>query len=313
MGPLARLPAFMAHFPEDDDLEEQTDTMSTLPLAGARRRMASLTVLSGPQGTMGRVVRVEPDVVIGRAPDAKLRIVATGVSRTHAQVLVAQTGAFVKDLHSKNGTFVNGLRVTEQRLNDGDVIQVGGQVLLKFAYVDVLEEQLHNQLVQNATRDALTGAYNKSVFQEFVNKELTASRRHKLGLTVALVDIDHFKQVNDTWGHLIGDIVLSEVSRALHAGLRGEDVLSRFGGEEFAVLLRQCEVSQAMHVIDRARERIDNLRVPFRNEQIHVTVSAGVATFDPNLHRTADDLLAAADQALYKAKRAGRNRVEQAG
>jgi diguanylate cyclase (GGDEF)-like protein len=302
----------MAHFPDDDDQEEQTDTMSTLPLAGARRRVASLTVLSGPQGTMGRVVRIEPDVVIGRSPDVKLRIVATGVSRNHAQVLVSQTGAFVKDLRSKNGTFVNGLRVTEQRLNDGDVIQVGGQVLLKFAYVDVLEEQLHNQLVQNATRDALTGAYNKSVFQEFVTKELNAARRHKLGLTVALVDIDHFKQVNDTWGHLIGDIVLSEVSRALHAVLRSEDVLGRFGGEEFAVLLRQCEVSQALHVLDRARQKVEALRIPFKDKHITVTISAGVATFDPDAHRSQEDLLGAADQALYKAKRGGRNRVEKA-
>ncbi|MCW5669475.1 MAG: GGDEF domain-containing protein, partial [Hydrogenophaga sp.] len=195
-------------------------------------------------------------------------------------------------------------------LADGDYITIGGCVL-KFMQRSSVEARYHEEIYQRATRDALTGLCNRRLFLELLERELQRSVQRGYALALLIIDLDHFKSINDSHGHVVGDRVLEQVGAVLQAVARGNALAARIGGEEFAIALPEHDAAAARAVAERIRANVEAL--PLRlGEQVHtLTVSVGVASWRPGWH-TVGQVLAAADQALYRAKEAGRNRVEAA-
>src|SRR6185436_1818600 len=187
----------------------------------------------------------------GRGQKAHIRLFDDGISREHAQILIEGNQIILQDLGSTNGTFCNGLKVDRRELVDGDKILVGSTTILKFTYHDNLDEMFQRQMYESALRDGLTKAFNKKYFTDRLESEYTYSIRHGSPVALILFDLDHFKQVNDTYGHPAGDMVLADLSTLMVTSLRAEDVFARYGGEEFAVICRGSDLAQAQIVGER--------------------------------------------------------------
>ncbi len=293
---------------DGDDDHDRTAIGSRAELQAAMRRdRACFIVLAGQ--SLGEMFRIEPaGAVIGRGADASLRLRDDGVSRRHARIVVAGGEVTVEDLGSANGTLVNGEPVRRAVLRDGDKLQLGPTTILKFTYADELEESLRRRMHDAALYDALTKACNKQHFLERLDIEVSYARRHKGPLALLMIDIDHFKRVNDTFGHPAGDRVLAMLGQIVKGTVRTEDLFARYGGEEFAVLCRGTGLEGATALAERLREKVRAASVEGDGRPIAVTVSIGVATWLEQPDAT-KKLVTDADQALYEAKRAGRNRV----
>jgi diguanylate cyclase (GGDEF)-like protein len=246
--------------------------------------------------------------VIGRAADANIRLDDDGVSRRHARVVQNGSEVWLEDLESANGTFVNDDRIVRRQLHDGDKIQMGSTTILKFTYGDELEESFQQKMYDAALHDGLTGAYNKRHFLDRVPAEIAYARRHRTPLTLLMFDVDHFKLVNDKFGHLAGDYVLQAIAQIVAATLRAEDLFARYGGEEFAVLCRGVPIEKASVLAERLRAKIETNVFEHHAHRIPVTISVGVARFVDHPDAVTQ-LVAEADAALYHAKKTGRNRV----
>jgi diguanylate cyclase (GGDEF)-like protein len=276
--------------------------------SGVKRDRAYLVVLAG--ASVGEMYKIETEkTVIGRGQKAHIRLLDDGISREHAQVVIAGNHVYLEDLGSTNGTFCNGLKVDRRELADGDKILVGSTTILKFTYHDNLDEIFQKQMYESALRDGLTKAFNKKYFTDRLESELTFAIRHSSALALVMFDIDHFKKVNDTYGHQAGDQVLSEISTLLTTTLRAEDVFARYGGEEFAVICRGIDIAQAQVVAERMRKAVEKNRFVHEGTHIPVTISIGVAGLPDATVKDATDLVAHADKALYQSKHGGRNRV----
>jgi diguanylate cyclase (GGDEF)-like protein len=296
------------------DRDEMERTWTTLPRLGAGgAQHAFLLVLSGPQ--FGDIFPLEPgkDLVIGRRDDADLLIGDDGVSRRHASIRVEGEGAVLRDLASANGTYVDGARCVEAHLSDGARIQIGGATTLKFVWTDELEARWQMKIAEGALQDPLTGLYNRRHLEERLASELASAQRHDRPLSVLLADVDHFKAVNDQFGHLAGDEALKMIAFVLRGAIRKEDVLARYGGEEFVVLARETGLAGARALAERIRKAVERSRCAWQGNDLGLTVSVGVtvsparAEFVPG--RSDRELIEVADRALYLAKQAGRNRV----
>jgi two-component system, cell cycle response regulator len=255
----------------------------------------------------------ELPVTVGRAPDAGLLIDDVAVSRRHARVWKGPDGFTIEDLGSTNGVFVNGVRETRRVLRNGDRIQIGTTTVLKFCFQDEMETSFQKSLYDSATRDGLTGLYNRRIFIETLQVDFSYSYRNDTPLSLLLLDLDHFKLVNDSHGHLAGDWVLKETAAIIQRGLRTEDVAGRHGGEEFAVLLRYTSGPGAYIIAERIRRGIEERRFEHEGRAIRVTTSIGVATLGGRCYDTWEQMIEAADSHLYKAKQLGRNRTHCAG
>jgi diguanylate cyclase (GGDEF)-like protein len=181
--------------------------------------------------------------------------------------------------------------------------------ILKFSYQDDLEERFQQHLYESATHDSLTKVHNKRFFDEQLVREFSHAKRHRSQLSLILLDLDHFKEVNDTYGHPMGDLVLAEVAGELARTLRLSDTFCRIGGEEFAVLLRACTAEQAQHTAERLRRLCEAKEIAAEGASLSVTISVGLAQFEAEKHETPEALVRDADRCLYDAKHAGRNRV----
>src|ERR1700722_13847910 len=273
----------------------------------SRRDRAYLIVLAGEN--LGQMFPIrDSETVIGRTADASVRLKDDGVSRKHAKIIHKDGEVSVEDLKSANGTLVNGQRVECAALKDGDKIQVGSTTILKFTYADRLEEAFQQKMYEAALHDGLTRAYTKRYFLDRLPTEVAYARRHATPLSLLMLDVDHFKVVNDTHGHPAGDYVLVMLSQLVATALRTEDIFARYGGEEFLVLCRGVTLDNAALLAERLRGRIAAAAFEYQAKDIPVTISIGVASYfdQPNAET---QLIAHADAALYQAKRAGRNRV----
>ncbi len=251
-----------------------------------------------------------PEMVLGRSPDADVRLNDDGISRKHSKFTRIGPGKFrVEDLGSTNGTFVNGERVEAADLKDGDKIHVGSTAVLLFSLHDEVEEQFTKRMFESATQDALTGLFNKKYFLKVLEKELAFSARHLAPLSLMLIDVDHFKKVNDTHGHPAGDAVLARLGERLSQLIRKEDLVARYGGEEFVALLRQADERSSEICGERCRTGTMAMPVVIGQETIFITISIGISTLMPGQSATCEALIAAADANLYQAKKGGRNRV----
>ncbi|MCG8556362.1 MAG: diguanylate cyclase [Proteobacteria bacterium] len=278
-----------------------------------RKELGTLTLLTG--ANPGAVYTLDKArTIIGRSPDAEIRITDEGLSRRHACVIDERGCFFVEDTGSTNGTYLNGERISQRRtLNDGDRIQVGGATVLRFDLQDALEQNAAKQVYESTLRDPLTGVQNRRSLDQRLRGEFAFAVRHGSPLAVMVIDIDHFKRINDTEGHQAGDAVLRSLATMLQQTVRTEDMLARYGGEEFLVVARGIDREGVAVLAERLRRSIEKLSIAWAGTRLSVTVSIGVSCMAPD-HAVPgpETLVAQADAALYRAKNAGRNRVELA-
>lgn len=286
--------------------EEETRIRATPAGEAAAAAPACLVVVDGAPGALGLRVPLAAEVVVGRDAGCGVRLDDPDVSRRHARVVPEEDGHVLHDLGSTNGTFVNEAEVESRRLAHGDVVRVGG-VRLEYRAAGDPGARLHDELRRRATTDALTGLANRGAFEEALAREIARARRAGAALAVVVLDVDHFKRVNDAHGHAAGDAVLREVAARLEAAARAGDLAGRVGGEEFAVALPDADLAAAADVAERVRRRVADAPVAFPGGAVAVTISAGVAALAGGEDAVA--LVARADARLYEAKRAGRDRV----
>ncbi len=170
-------------------------------------------------------------------------------------------------------------------------------------------KQAHKRIAEMSVKDELTGLYNRRYFKESVKQEVARSVRYGTDMVLCMLDLDHFKQVNDNYGHSAGDMVLAVMGRKLRKWTRESDIVCRFGGEEFVIILPNTDVKMAMIIGERMRQMMASHTFEFNSLQFQVTVSVGIAAFDESQETSSDDLIEMADQALYQAKETGRNKV----
>lgn len=284
------------------------EEVPTQVLCAKPRDRVLLTVLAGERP--GHLFHVEGRrAIVGRSPDAEIHLSDEGLSWEHACLRRIGDQFFIHDLGSTNGTFIDGERVHGLHLlKDGSRIGLGRTLVLRLTLQDDLEAQVSERLYEAVVRDGLTQAFNRQAFDERLTGELSFARRHGTPLAIIMMDIDNFKRVNDTRGHAAGDAVLREVVGTLLREIRQEDLLARFGGEEFTVIARGIGTVHGIAFAERMRRIVARCSVLHEGALIHVTASFGVASTEDR-PAEAEALLAAADACLYAAKRAGRNRV----
>lgn len=258
------------------------------------------------------------EVLLGRALEADVRINDPRVSRRHALVNTifnqeSQTTDYViTDLTSRSGTFLNGQKIARETLQHGDKITVGEHIL-RFELLDEIDREYQRQIRRLLSHDDLTGLLSSRSFFSELRRESARAAQESRPFCVLMMDIDYFKSVNDTYGHLTGSKTLEEIGFCIMQNLRTGDVAARFGGEEFAAFLLDAELAQGLVAAERIRLEIENYAFslikqgkPTGNHS--VTISIGVASF-PDDSRDPIELVEMADSALYRAKREGRNLV----
>lgn len=275
--------------------------------SSAAPKVASLVCVAGHADVLGLRIALEGEVVLGREPGSAAPLRSPDVSRRHARVVSAEAGHAVEDLGSTNGTFVNGEEVERRLLRSGDRIDLGGTVFKYLAAGDAEAEEWE-RLRAEAVRDALTGLPNRRAFEEALLREVARAERENAPFAVLLLDVDHFKRVNDGHGHPAGDAVLRAVAARARGALRAADLLARVGGEELAALLPGADRAAALEAGERVRLAVRASPVEAGNAAITVTLSVGVAV--RRAGEEGADLLARGDERLYAAKRGGRDRVE---
>jgi diguanylate cyclase (GGDEF)-like protein len=268
-----------------------------------------LVSIYGPN--LGRRWSLDRDeMIVGRESDCDVMVPIDTISRRHCKLHRRGGAIFVVDLGSTNGTALNDDALPPQEefvLRSGDRIRVGSAIF-KFLRGGDVESLYHEEIYRTMIADGLTGAHNRRFFTEFLEREMARCVRHGRSLSLVLFDLDHFKRVNDGFGHLSGDEVLREVARLVREQVRREDCFARYGGEEFAVVLTETNLEAALEFAERLRGRVEAHEFKAGNESIPITISVGVAAMTRET-RDSDDFLAAVDAHLYEAKSAGRNRV----
>lgn len=272
-------------------------------------RECLVVLYSGNNSMIGKKYDLAPGVTaIGRDPLATIVLDVDSVSRSHARIDVGSEGTFVSDLGSTNGTFVNDGQIVRSVLNAGDLLKVG-DVIFKFLAGNNVEAAYHEEIYRMTIRDGLTSVANARHLKEFLERESARSKRHGRELALVMFDIDHFKTVNDTFGHLTGDYVLRELARVVENRMRRDELFARYGGEEFALVLPETTTDGALEFAQIVRKTVEEHRFQFDGHIIPITISAGVAMYSPEM-LTIEQFIKTADDALYRAKRNGRNRVE---
>jgi diguanylate cyclase (GGDEF)-like protein len=294
--------------PEEPESGPEKTIITSISGDKEREKHFYIIFLSGP--LMGKMHLLEEGtVVLGRVGEVDIPINDLGISRKHCAILFHKGQAVLKDLGSTNGTFLNGKRVTEAELREGDKIQISSSTILKFDQQDKIENIFHKELYKMAVVDALTGAYNKRFFEERIQEEFSYCFRNKVPLALVMYDIDHFKKINDTYGHPAGDFVLSRMAGLTKTIVRSEDILARYGGEEFVVILKATDAEGALTLAERLRRLIEETDFEFEGKKIKVTISVGLATLVGQNLANWETMLKLADSLLYKSKNNGRNRV----
>ena len=304
------------------DSDKSTRLAAAAPAtpASARERHPALVFLRGE--LLAAPIPLErAEVTLGRALEADVRVNDARASRMHARITVehdaakGETRYRLRDLGSTNGTLLNGEPVTDAYLQDGDKLTVGEQ-LLRFDLLDDIDREYQRQIHRLLAHDELTGLLTSKSFFSELRREAARSETEARPFCVLMMDIDHFKAVNDTHGHLVGSQTLEEVGALITGALRAGDVAARFGGEEFAAFLLNADCAQGLVAAERVRAAIEEHHFPAvrrgasggAGETLRITISLGVASF-PDDARDPIELVELADTALYRAKNLGRNRV----
>ena len=305
-----------------DHGESLTTQLHTDIRVDALRNSERRPVLTSLRGELlATPIPLERDVVtIGRALDADIRLNDSKASRLHAQISaelmdgLADKRFRVKDLGSTNGTLLNGQVVKEAVLTHGDKILIGDH-LFRFELLDQIDQEFQQQIHRLIGHDELTGLLTSKSFFTELRREAARAEEEGQPFCVLMMDLDHFKQVNDTYGHLVGSRTLQDVGVIIKASLRSGDVAARFGGEEFAAFLLDANYAQAVVAAERVRHAVEahlfsgaGINAPEADSLFKITISIGIAAF-PDDAKDPIQLVEMADSALYRAKRNGRNTI----
>jgi two-component system, cell cycle response regulator len=285
----------------------ETWVISDRPVSNNREACLVYIYPTGP-GIGTRHFLPESPVVIGRGADCEIFVDDFSVSRRHAQVEQRADGFYAVDLQSTNGTFVNDISSAVHKLNDGDYLRVGNSIW-RFLAGGNVEAEYHEEIYRLTIIDALTGCFNKRYLMEYLDRELARSARFRRPLTAVLLDIDHFKGLNDEYGHLFGDFTLRELAGLVRSVIRTEELLARYGGEEFVIVIPESELDDALALCERVRSLVECHVFRIEDKSFRITISLGVATTCGSDALTGNELIRQADEKLYEAKRAGRNQV----
>ena len=291
-----------------DHVRAKTVVTSINRIAGAPplTKEACLVVIYGPD--LGRKYSLDiPSLTLGRSNKSDIQIDQESVSRAHSKIINAGRSVRIRDLGSTNGTYVNDELVEERTLVDGDFIKIG-RTIFKFLSGGNIERAYHEEIYRLTTIDGLTQIFNKRYFAEALDREIARASRYRRELSLVMFDLDHFKEVNDTHGHLAGDAVLKTLAHTIKTRIRTEDIFARYGGEEFAIILPEIDGHNAHTFAEKIRRVVENTEFRFEDAKIPVTISIGVATLDLE-EPAAATLIKHADERLYEAKSAGRNCV----
>jgi diguanylate cyclase (GGDEF)-like protein len=291
-------------------MEKLTETLVTIPKRPSTSNRSACLVHIYPTGPgMGtRYTLGDAPLIIGRDSDCDMRIEDPSVSRRHVRIQPGLDGHYAVDLQSTNGTFVNDRPATMYKLKDGDYLRVGNWIF-RYLTGGNVEAEYHEEIYRLTIIDGLTGVHNKRYFLEFLDRELARSARHKRPLALTMLDIDHFKNVNDQMGHLAGDYTLRELTTSIKDAVRKEELLARYGGEEFALVLPETNREGAVLMAERLRELIASRPFEFEGKAFSITISLGVVTTEGDTAMTPTEMIRLADDKLYQAKNNGRNRV----
>ena len=267
---------------------------------------ACLVVIYGQE--LGKKYNIESrSMIIGRSSKCDVQIDQESVSRNHCKIVNTGKTVLMRDLGSTNGTYVNDVPIDEHVLRDGDLVKIG-RTIFKFLTGGNIEHAYHEEIYRLTTVDGLTQIYNKRYFMEVLEREISRCHRYARDLSLIMFDIDHFKQVNDNYGHLAGDHVLKHLASVIKARIRREDIMARYGGEEFTIILPEIDHFNAMRFSEKIRILVENTDFQFEDTNIPVTISIGVTTASEEV-RTPDEFIKIADDNLYEAKHNGRNCV----
>lgn len=292
--------------------EETRFDESFVPVSSEDLGEADVILISHQDQTLlGRRYSLAPGGVLsmGRSSSADVSMPQVqSMSRLHARLRHLGNRVVIEDLGSTNGTYLNDQPVGESRvMASGDRFQVGS-AHFKFLHDRDPEHAYHEAIYQLAIRDGLTEIFNKRKFGDELEREFDRARRHQRPLSMVLFDVDHFKNVNDSYGHLCGDSVLQQICRRVASELRTEQLFARVGGEEFGILNPETALDGAAAMAERLRASIADRVFGFDGLEIVVTCSFGVAELSAEM-AAPDELFEVSDQALYRSKQEGRNRV----
>ena len=296
----------------DDAMDDTTDhtIVAAVPemQAGEKEKHPYILFQQGP--LFGKMVLLQAgSIVLGRSDDADIVINDEGISRKHVKLHYSKGKTTATDLNSTNGTYVNGERIDTRVLSHEDQIQISSSTLLKNIYADKLDESTQQELYNMGHLDPLTEAFNKRHLMDRLHGEFSFAERKGVPLTLIMLDIDHFKDVNDTYGHPAGDFVLMRLAKLAHSIIRDEDIFARYGGEEFTIILKDTDAEGAHILAERLRSLVDEHEFVFEKQAVPITISIGVATLHGKNYKDDKSLIAAADRCLYQSKNSGRNRV----
>jgi diguanylate cyclase (GGDEF)-like protein len=296
-----------------DDYREGGTLILQRPLGASDKKPAGdacLVNLHPPGPDIGRrVPLLNAQYIVGRDSEAGFVVSRSSVSRQHARLYADDTGNWwVEDLNSTNGTFVNESRIKNKQLADSDQVRFG-DAIYKFLAGSNVEQAYHEAIHNMAIQDGMTGIHNKRYFSEFLEREIAVCSRHGHPLTLVMFDVDHFKKVNDTHGHLAGDAVLKELAARIRPRIRREDLFARYGGEEFACVLPSTALPGGVVFAEHLRTLIEERPCVFDGVSIPFTISLGVTTLHRETGVDVTGLIRRADENLFAAKRGGRNRV----
>jgi diguanylate cyclase (GGDEF)-like protein len=286
----------------DDDADAKTRVTDAVSIKAGDTQQDVLVQIYPAGQNMGRKYILQgKTIAMGRDPASDIVISSDSVSRRHARMTVEGGRRLVTDLQSTNGTYVNDQPILSEFLNNGDQVKVG-DTIFKYLVGSDVETAYHEEIYRMTIVDGLTGVFNKRYFIEALEKEMSRAQRYGRPLSILMFDIDHFKRVNDNYGHLAGDYVLQALARLISTRARREEIFARYGGEEFVILLPETQLAEQL------RKRVASYTFVFEGEEIPITVSIGVATIQGDgISET--EFIRRADEKLYQAKADGRNCV----
>jgi diguanylate cyclase (GGDEF)-like protein len=278
------------------------------PVSVTNRNACLVHIYPTGPGMGQRYTLKDESVVIGRGNDCHIRINEHSVSRRHARIQPGVDGYYAVDLQSTNGTYVNNTPAAMCKLEDGDYLRVGN-CIYRFLTGGNVEAEYHEEIYRLTIIDGLTDIHNKRYFLEFLDRELARTIRYNRPLSLVMMDIDRFKEINDELGHLGGDYTLRELTARIKRTIRKEELFARYGGEEFTVVLPETTTDGAVTLAERLLHVVNCEPFQYEEHSYQVTISAGVATTQGEEDITTTELIRRADEMLYQAKNAGRNRV----
>ncbi len=276
------------------------------PTKGGRQQACLVLIYPDTLAIGSRFSIKRKPLTIGREPENMLMLALDAVSRQHAVVKRHRRSIIVQDLGSTNGTYVNGERVEGERvLCQGDLVGVSNAIF-KFLSGTSVEASYHEAIYKLTIMDGLTEAYNSRYMLEYLNRELARCSRRGQALSLVMFDLDHFKKINDEYGHLTGDMVLRELAQRMQGRIRKEEILVRYGGEEFVAVLPQTDHDGAVAFAEHIRKLVESNPFEIEGETVKVTISGGVATVN-DCTEDPMKIVKMADENLYLAKDKGRN------